>query len=81
MWHWQQTLGGINVPVPKTSPLFPYHDQLARDNFTNIGGSMAWEYSDSSSFSLSYMTSIMGRNGHKPEDIWAVSYAYEFGRH
>ncbi len=81
LWHWQQTLGGINNPTPPTNPLFPYHDQLGRDNFTNVGGSLAWSYSDHSQFSFSYMTGIAGRNGHKIDDAWSVSYDYQFGRH
>ncbi len=81
MWRWQQTLGGIDVPIPPTNPLFPYHDQLARDNFTNIGGGISWSYSDHSSFSLTYLTGIMGRNGHKLDDGVAFSYDYQFGNH
>jgi hypothetical protein len=77
MWHWQQTLGGIDIPA--TNALFPYHDQLARDNHTNVGGSIAWAYSDHSSFSLSYLNGIMGRNGHKVDDTFALTYDYQFG--
>ncbi len=81
MWHWQQTLGGIDVPIPKSNPLFPYHDQLARDNFTNIGASTAWAYSDRVGFSLSYLTSVMGRNGHKLGRSIAVGFNYQFGNY
>ncbi len=80
-WHWQQTLGGIELPVPQTDPLFWYHDQLGRANYTAVGGSAAWSYSDHSQFSFSYSTDIAGRNGHKVDDTWTVSYDYEFGRH
>jgi hypothetical protein len=40
-WHWQQTLGGINEPVFPPNPLYIYHDQLGRDNFTAVGFSTA----------------------------------------
>ncbi len=80
-WHWQQTLGGINNPRPPTDPLFPYHDQLGRDNFTAVGFSTAWSYSDHSQFSFSYATDIAGRNGHKIDSAFSVSYDYEFGHH
>jgi hypothetical protein len=81
MWHWQQTLGGIDVPIPKSNPLFPYHDQLARDNFTNIGASTAWQYSDRMEFSLSYLTGVMGRNGHKLGRSIAVGFNYGLGNY
>ncbi len=81
MWHWQQTLGGIDVPIQKSNPLFPYHDKLARDNFTNVGISTAWSYSDRVGFSLAYLAGIMGRNGHKTDRSIAVGYTYEFGNH
>ena len=61
--------------------MFPYHDQLGRANFTTVGGSITWTYSDHSHFSFSYLTDIAGRNGHKVDDSWAVNYDYEFGRH
>jgi hypothetical protein len=80
-WHWQQTLGGIELPVPPTKPLFHYHDQLARANYTAVGFSTAWSYSDHSQFSFTYSTDLMGRNGHKVDSAYAVSYDYEFGRH
>jgi hypothetical protein len=79
MWHWQQTLGGIQLPVPKTNPLFYYHDQLGAANYTSVGGSIAWSYSDRSQFSFSYLTDLMGRNGHKVDDSWTFSYNYQFG--
>jgi hypothetical protein len=80
-WHWQQTLGGINYLPAPTAPLFPYHDQLTADDFTAVGFSTAWSYSDHSSFSFSYSTDIAGRTGHKVDSAYAVSYAYEFGNH
>ncbi len=78
-WHWQQTLGGIELAVPKTDPLFPYHDQLGRANYTAVGFSSTWQYSDQSAFSFSYSTDLAGRNGHKVDSACVVSYAYDFG--
>jgi hypothetical protein len=80
-WHWQQTLGGIKFLPAPTDPLFPYHDQLTADNYTAVGFSTAWSYSDHSSFSFSYSADIAGRVGHKVDSAYSVSYSYEFGRH
>ena len=80
-WHWQQTLGGIPLPVPKKAGLFPYHDQLGAADYTAVGFSTAWSYSDHSSYSFSYSHDLMGRNGHKVDSAYAVSYSYEFGQH
>ncbi|HMC59430.1 MAG TPA: hypothetical protein VKJ01_09585 [Candidatus Solibacter sp.] len=78
-WHWQQTLGGIDYLPAPTNYLFPYHDQLTADDFTAVGFSTAWRYSDHSSFSFSYSGDIAGRVGHKVDSAYAVSYAYDFG--
>jgi len=80
-WRWQQTLGGIDVPVAPTSKYFPYHDQLAADAFTNIGASTTWTYSDHWAYSLAYLTGIAGRNGHKIDDLVSVSVTYDLSQH
>ena len=38
----QWTHGGINVPVPLDSPLFPVHDRLAAEEFVNLGAGVNW---------------------------------------
>jgi len=58
-----------------------YHDQLARANYTAVGFSSTWSYSDHSDFSFSYSTDIMGRNGHKVDSAYSVAYDYQFGQH
>ena len=52
--YWQKTLGGLDVPIPMSSPYFVHHDQLARDDFTNVGVGGSWYYSDRSTFSFAY---------------------------
>jgi len=44
-------------------------------------GAISWSYSDHSSFSLTYLTDIMGRNGREFEDGVAFSYDYQFANH
>ncbi len=69
------------MPIPPTNPLFPYHDQLAADGFTNIGASSTWTYSDHWAYTVAYLTGIMGRNGHKVDDSISFSVNYDFGQH
>jgi hypothetical protein len=61
----QETHGGIDVPIPRSNPLYPYHDQLADDDFLNVGASIGWFPTATASFTLAYATSIRGQNGHK----------------
>jgi hypothetical protein len=79
-WHWQQTLGGIELPVPPKNPLYVYHDQLGRANHTAVGFTTSWTRSDHSEYSFTYSTDIMGRNGHKVDSAWSLAYDYRFGR-
>jgi hypothetical protein len=72
---WQETHGGIDVPVPRSNPLFRYHDQLADDDFLNAGVSLGWFPAESTSISLSYATSLQGRNGHKLEHGVTLVYS------
>ena len=78
--HWQTTLGGIPVPIPKSKPLFPYHDQLGADGFTNFGVASTWSYSDRSAFTFAYLTGIRGVNGHKIDSSFSFAYSYDLGR-
>jgi hypothetical protein len=76
--HVQNTVGGIDVPIPKSNPLFPYHDQLAADDFTNIGGGGSWFASERSTWSVAYMQGVQGRNGHKLGRQFTLAYTYGF---
>lgn len=73
---WQWTHGGIDVPVPPSHPLYPYHDQLADDEFLNVGGGVVWFATAATSLYVNYMTSVRGRNGHKLDQglTWGFSY-------
>jgi hypothetical protein len=62
---WQWTHGGIDVPIPPSNPLYPHHDQLADDEFLNVGAGIVWFAGDRTSAYLNYTTSVRGRNGHK----------------
>jgi hypothetical protein len=62
---WQDTHGGIDVPVPPSHPLYLYHDQLARESFVQVGGGIAWFPDERFGLYAGYTTSLRGRNGHK----------------
>ena len=78
LYRWQNTIGGIGLPIPPSNPLFPHHDQLGASDFTNIGFAGSWFASDQSTWSLSWMEAINGRNGHKLEHSISLAYTYGF---
>jgi hypothetical protein len=73
---WQETYGGIDVPVPVTHPLFQYHDQLAAESFVHLGGGVGWSFSERVDLYLIYTTSISGTNGHKLDRGFTVGIGY-----
>jgi len=76
--QWQKTLGGVDVPMPPTNPLFPHHDQLAADGHTNLGAAASWFASDRSTWSLAYSQSVQGTNAHKLANQFTLAYTYGF---
>ena len=73
---WQHTHGGIDVPVPPSHPLFPYHDQLAAESYLHVGAGVAWAASERTSVYLLDMTSLQGRNGHKLNQGATLGFSY-----
>jgi len=73
---WQETHGGIDVPIPPSDPLFPYHDQLGAEGHLNIGGGASWTISDQLGIHGSYMRSIRGENGHKLDRGLSLGISY-----
>lgn len=76
---WQWTYGGIDVPVPPNSPLFPYHDQLAAAEFFNMTGGIGWFPGDRWNVFLNYSESLSGSNAHKVDRSWTIGVGYRFG--
>ena len=62
---WQQTHGGIPVPVPPTHPLFAHHDQLAAERYVQLGAGVAWNFTARSSVFVLYKGAVSGANGHR----------------
>jgi len=82
-WARQWTQGGIDLPVPPTDPLFHYHDQLADDEFINVGGGFSWMMTDRVEFFGLYTESLAGWNSHKVDQrvTLGVSYGTSHARH
>lgn len=77
----QWTEGGIDVPVPLTSPLFPHHDQLAAEEFISVGAGGTWIINDRVSVYGLYMQFIEGTNAHKVDHRVSVGVSYGVGGH
>ena len=77
----QDSYGGIDVPVPVSDPLFPYHDQLASEDFLMLGAGGSWGITESVTFYLLYLESIRGRNGHKVDQSISAGWTMTFDPH
>ncbi len=77
----QWTHGGIDVPIPVDDPLFPYHDQLAAEEFVSVGAGGSWVINERMSAYGLYMQSIEGTNGHKVDHRISVGISYGVGAH
>jgi hypothetical protein len=75
---WQLAHGGVDVPMPPSNPLYPYHDQLAAESFTNVGLGAAFAASDSISIWATGLTSVSGENGHKLDQGFTFGVSYGF---
>jgi hypothetical protein len=77
----QWTEGGINVPIPVDDPLFPYHDQLAAEEFVAVGGGATWVVNQRVSIYAFYMQAIDGTNAHKIDHRISTGVSYGLGGH
>ncbi len=81
----QWTEGGIDVPVLPTNPdfpiLFPVHDQLAAEEFINVGGGASWVINERMSVYGLYMETIEGTNAHKVDHRFTLGFSYGVGEH
>ena len=69
----------FGIPLPPTDPLFPYHDQLAEDEFLNVGGGFSWTLSDRVEVFGLYTESLEGRNSHKVDHRFTFGMSYGTG--
>jgi hypothetical protein len=78
MGFWQVTHGGVDVPMPPSNPLYPYHDQLAAEEYTNVGIGAAFSATANVSLYATGITSLSGRNGHKLDQGLTLGLSYGF---
>jgi hypothetical protein len=76
---WQDTDGGIGVPIPRSHPLYHYHDQLAATRYFNLGGGVAWSISERVHTYLFYSSAIRGRNAHMVDQSVSVGVNFIIG--
>ena len=75
---WQHTHGGIQVPVPLSSPYYTNHDRLAAERFVEAGGGVAWSFFENSGVFLLYKTALSGANGHRLSNGFIIGFAQAF---
>lgn len=76
---WAETHGGIDPPIPLTSPLFPFHDILVDESYVQVGGGASWTINDRWSAYGLYMHALQGTSGHKVEHRVSVGLSYGLG--
>jgi hypothetical protein len=74
--YWQWTHGGIDVPVPPTSPFFPVHDQIAAERYFQLGGGAAISVTRQLNAYALYRRSLSGANGHRVNDGLTLGFTY-----
>ncbi len=75
---WQQTHGGIDLPIPRSHPLFPNHDRIGDDEYFNVGLGMGYSLTEQWSGFVTYMQGDSGRNGHKLNQGVTIGFAYGY---
>lgn len=78
MGLWQFAHGGVDVPMPPSNPLYRYHDQLAAEEYTNVGIGAAFSATANISLYATGITSLSGRNGHKLDQGLTLGMSYGF---
>jgi len=75
---WQWAHGGIDVPIPQTDPLFPYHDRLAADEYFNLGLGAGYALKPTMTVFATYTKGIAGENGHRVNQGVTLGFSYGF---
>jgi hypothetical protein len=81
----QITHVGIDLPPPTVENPLPFvqrkhHDQIARENFLNVGISAAFELNQSIAVHGSFVRQVAGRNNHQMGRSVSVGFTWTFGR-
>jgi hypothetical protein len=75
---WQQTYGGIDVPVPRTNPYFQHHDALAADEFFNAGVGSGFAINPRLTAYTVFMHGFSGKNGHRMNQGLTIGFSYGY---
>ncbi len=75
---WQQTHGGIDLPIRPSNPLFPEHDRIGDDEYFNVGLGMGYSITQEWSGFVTYMHGESGQNGHKLNQGLTIGFAYGY---
>jgi hypothetical protein len=74
------THGGVAFESPQTTPpeLFPIHDRIDKDSGIDLGGGLSYTLTGATTLSVSYLTQVQGRGGHKIKDALSFGVTYSF---
>jgi hypothetical protein len=75
---WQQTHGGIDLPIGPSHPLFEEHDRIGDDEYFNAGLGTGYSLTGEWSAFVTYMQGVKGRNGHKLNQGLTIGFAYGY---
>lgn len=85
---YQHTYGGLsndqineafdNDPTGVLRGAFFHHDQLSADDYFNVGGGLSFTVGGSTDVSLTYLRTLLGRNGHKLDHSFSVGVGWNF---
>jgi hypothetical protein len=75
---WQETHGGIDLPVPRTSPYFLDHDRIGNDDYFNAGLGSGFSITADLTVFVTYLTAVSGRNGHVMNQGTTMGISYGF---
>ena len=77
---WQETYGGVPLPVPRADPLYPHHDQLGAAGFVTVGFGSALSMTPATDVFVAYVQSVKGVNSHKVDQSVSFGWNHRFGQ-
>ncbi len=75
---YQWTHGGLDAPIPPSSPYFLNHDSLIESEFSNLGVGAGFAVTPEMTAFLIYMHGYDGRNDHRLNQGLTLGFSYGF---
>lgn len=75
---WQWTHGGLDAPIPPSSPYFLNHDSLIEAEFSNAGVGTGFAVTPQMTAFLVYMHGYDGRNDHRLNQGLTLGFSYGY---